>query len=89
MIERNRAMSLKEKQLALSALLESIQKYGMIEAEYAENKLAIENMDQRNEEELEKQDVQRRTESNKFLEQIMQGMSPPNGGEQQQQQQAM
>lgn len=71
MIERNRAMSLSEKQKAISAMLENIQHYGVIETEYSKNKLEIENQKQRYEEELEKQDVQRRTESNKFLEQIL------------------
>ncbi len=74
MIERNRAMSLKEKQAALASLLESIQKYGEIETSYAENKLRIEEHEIQSEEELEKRDVQRRTESNKFIMEIMKGM---------------
>lgn len=82
MIERNRSMSLKEKQLALTQLLENIAKFGEIETSYNQMKLDIENQNQRQEEELEKQDVERRTESNKFLEQIM-GVLP----QQQQQQQ--
>jgi len=77
MIERNRSMSLKEKQAALTALLENIQKFGEIETSYAENKLSKEAYDIRTEEEKEKQDVERRTESNKFLEQIMGGMQQP------------
>lgn len=84
MIERNRAMSLKEKQLALTALLENIQHFGNVETEYRQNQLEIQNYNQRNEEELEKQDVERRTESNKFLEQIMAGAG--NIGQQDQQQ---
>ena len=80
MIERNRAMSLKEKQAALTSLLENIERFGTIETEYRKNQLDLENIDQRYEEELEKQDVQRRTESNKFLEQIL------GAGSQQQQQ---
>lgn len=71
MIERNRAMSLKEKQAALTSLLENIQKYGEIETEYAENKMKIDENAIRTEEEMEKQDVHRRTEANKFLEQIL------------------
>jgi hypothetical protein len=74
MIERNRAMTLKEKQLALAALLESMQKFGDIETSYAENKLKIEASEIQSEEEREKQDVHQRTEANKFLEQIMGGM---------------
>jgi hypothetical protein len=71
MIERNRALSLKEKQAALTALLENIERFGTIETEYRKNQLEIDNYNQRLEEEAEKQDVQRRTESNKFLEQIL------------------
>ncbi len=74
MIERNRALSLKEKQAALTALLENIQKFGEIETTYAENKLNVDEYNIRNEEELEKQDVHRRTEANKFLEQILGGI---------------
>ncbi len=74
MIERNRAMSLKEKQAALTSLLENIQKFGELETLHRELQLDVENQDQRYEEELEKQDVERRTQSNKFLEQIMGGM---------------
>lgn len=81
MIERNRAMSLKEKQAALTALLENMQKFGEIETSYAENKLAIDSYNVKAEEEKEKRDVARRTESNKFLEQIlgagMSAMSQP------------
>jgi hypothetical protein len=71
MIQRNQAMTLKEKQLALTGLLENIQKFGEIETSYAENKLNIEASNVRTIEEMEKQDVERRTESNKFLEQIL------------------
>ncbi len=82
MIERNRSLSLKEKQAALTALLENIQKFGEIETSYAENKLKIDEYSIRTEEELEKQDVHRRTEANKFLEQIMGGLG--NMGQEQQ-----
>lgn len=77
MIERNRAMSLKEKQAALTSLLENIQMFGEIETAYQENKLDIEENKIRAEEEMEKRDVERRTQANKFLEQIMGGMQPP------------
>jgi len=66
-------MTLKEKQAALTALLENIQKYGEIETLYAENKLKIDQHEVRTIEEIEKQDVERRSESNKFLQQIMSG----------------
>jgi len=71
MIERNKALSLKEKQSAITALLENIQKYGEIETSYAENKMKINDYELMQKEEMEKQDVHRRTESNKFLEQIL------------------
>jgi len=95
MIERNRALTLKEKQSALRELLESMQKFGEIETSYAENKLKIDEYEIQSEEEKEKQDVHRRTEANKFLEQIMGGLMQQqvqgNGQqqEQQMQQQAM
>ena len=73
MIERNRAMSLAEKQKALTSLLENVERFGSIETEYSKNQLELDNMRQRNEEEIEKRDVQRRTEANKFLEQILGG----------------
>jgi len=77
MIERNKAMTLKEKQAALNQLLESIQKYGEIETSYAENKLKIEANEIDFDTEKEKLDVHRRTESNKFLMEIMKGMPDP------------
>ena len=78
MIERNRAMSLKEKQAALTALLENIQMFGDIEMKYAENKMNIEEQNMRVEEEREKQDVESRTQANKFFEEIMGGMQQTN-----------
>lgn len=71
MIERNKALSLKEKQAAITALLDNIQKFGEIETSYAENKMKINEYELMQKEEMEKQDVHRRTESNKFLEQIL------------------
>ena len=84
MIERNRAMSLKEKQLALASLLESVQKYGEIHTTNEKNMLELEEQHMRMEEELEKRDVERRTESNKFLEQIMGSMQNQQQGQGQQ-----
>ena len=71
MIERNRAMSLKEKQAALTSLLENIAKFGEIETSHKQLQLELENQRQREEEEFEKRDVEMRTESNKFLEKLM------------------
>jgi len=83
MIERNRALSLKEKQAALTSLLENIQKFGEIETDHQQAKLDLDNQGQRFEEEKEKQDVERRTQANRFMEQILgelmqsQGQSQP------------
>jgi hypothetical protein len=92
MIERNKAMTLKEKQAALKSLLESIQLFGQVETEYAENKLQIEASEIDIDTEREKQDVHRRTESNKFLEQIlgagMGALTEPNQQQPQQSQQS-
>jgi hypothetical protein len=74
MIERNKALTLKEKQAALRELLESIQKFGEIETSYADNKLKLEANEIDYDTEREKQDVHRRTESNKFLMEILKGM---------------
>lgn len=88
MIERNRAMSLKEKQSALTSLLENIQKFGEIETDHRQLQLDIQNQKMMQEEELEKRDVERRTESNKFIEQILgQAMKPMQDQMGQQQQQ--
>lgn len=74
MIQRNQALTLKEKQAALTSLLENIHRFGEIETTYQENKLKIDEFSIRAEEEAEKRDVERRSESNKFLEQIMGSM---------------
>jgi hypothetical protein len=87
MIERNRAMSLKEKQLALTSLLDNISRFGEIETDYRQSQLEMENQAQRTEEELEKRDVERRTESNKFLQEIMGHGPRPIQGQQDQMQQ--
>jgi len=81
MIERNRALSLKEKQSALTSLLENIQKYGEIETEYQENKLNIQSQEIIFNEDMEKRDAERRTEANKFMEAILgQAMIPNEQG---------
>ena len=75
MIERNRALSLKDKQAALTSMLENMQHFGKIETEYADNKFKVDQYAIRTEEEKEKQDVERRTEANKFLEQLLGNMN--------------
>lgn len=82
MIERNKAMSLKEKQAALTSLLENIQKFGEIEVEHEKLKLDLENQRVTQATELEKQDVERRTQANKFVQEIL-GQAMGNQGQQQ------
>lgn len=77
MIEKNRSSSLAEKQKALTALLENIEKFGEIEVKYRENDLAIQNFNMKLEEDAEKRDVEKRTGANKFLAEIMGGMNQP------------
>lgn len=71
MIERNRALSLKEKQAALTSLLENISRFGEIETQLKQNELESINYEQMFREEQEKRDVERRTGANKFLAEIM------------------
>lgn len=73
MIARNEALTLKDKQAALTSLLENIAMFGDIETSHKMMQLDIENQKLKQDEEVEKRDVEKRTESNKFLEQIMQG----------------
>jgi len=80
MIERNRAMSLKEKQLALTSLLENINRFGEIETALKQNELESINYQQIQNEEFEKRDVERRTGANQFLAEIMGGMNSEGQG---------
>jgi hypothetical protein len=86
MIERNRAMSLKEKQSALALMLENMAKFGEVEVRLKQNELDHINYQQMIDEELEKNDVEKRTGANKFLAEIMgsgmqgqQQQQPPEG----------
>jgi len=71
MIERNRAMTLKEKQEALGKLLENVSVFGEIQTLEKQMRLDRQNQQMQYNEEFEKQDVERRTQANKFLEEIM------------------
>jgi len=73
MIERNRSLSLKEKQEAVTKLLENIEKYGAIETQLRQNQIEFDNAEQIMREEAEKRDVENRTAANKFLAEIMGG----------------
>lgn len=87
MIEKNRAMSLKEKQAALTSLLDNIARFGELETAHQQHKLDQQNQQLMYEEEMEKRDVEKRTESNKFLEKIMGGMQAGGDNPSQNQQQ--
>lgn len=71
MIERNRAMSLKEKQLAITSMLENISKFGETQTDQEKMELDVENQRQIQREEFEKRDVENRTSANKFLSEIL------------------
>lgn len=86
-IERNRSISLKDKQAALTSLLENMEKFGTIETEYRQQQLEVQSQEMQINEEREKQDVQMRTEANRFLSDTMGGMQTPLEQQAQQQQQ--
>jgi hypothetical protein len=75
---------LKEKQAALTSLLENITKFGEIETHLKQNELESLNFSQIMEEEREKRDVESRTGANKFLAEIMGGQGPGQQGQMQQ-----
>lgn len=75
MIARNRAMATKEKMLALEKLVETMHKYGELEAQMAKYDIEQDQIKEQNIEDREKVDAKITAESTKFLEQIMQGMS--------------
>ena len=82
MIERNRSSSLKDKQAALTSLLENIQQFGEMETNHSQLKLDIERQKLQVGEEIEKQDVERRTQSNKFVQEILGNVMKPMTDEQ-------
>lgn len=73
MIEKNRTMSIKEKQEALTKLLETMERFGAKNTQVGERILRQQQYQLAFSEEREKQDVQMRTESNKFIERLMAG----------------
>ena len=87
MIERNRSMSLKEKQEALAKLLENIAMFGQIETTQKQMELEFQNQQQIAREDAEKREVEARTGANQFLAEIM-GNSTTNLQQQGQQAQA-
>jgi hypothetical protein len=75
MISKNHSMAVKEKMEATTKLLEAIQKYGELETLLKNSE--IESFDYREElnENREKDDAKRMAESNKFLQEILGGIS--------------
>jgi hypothetical protein len=65
----------------LTSLLENIQRFGELETEHRELQLDMENRNLMQEEEAEKQDVERRTQSNKFVQEILGNVMRPNTDE--------
>src|SRR5580692_5102300 len=74
-ITQNRAMATKAKMEALEKLVDVIAKFGEVEAMIKMHQLDEINAEAEFKEDREKIDAKRTAESNKFLEQIMQGMS--------------
>ena len=82
-ITRNRALATKDKMDALGKLVETIQKFGEVETFLKQNQLESIEYDQEQNENREKLDAKVTAESNKFLEQIMQGGQSQNRQQQQ------
>lgn len=90
MIQKNRALATKEKMAAVAQLVETIDKFGQLEASLAGNQ--IERAEDRDiqKEDREKIDAKIQSGSTQFLEQIMGGMMQQSAqGQQQQQPQQM
>lgn len=86
MITKNHASAQKEKMEALTKLLEAIQKHGELEVFLKENQLKSLEEHEELKENVAKIDAQQTSESNKFVEQIMQNPSSMGSNEQQGQQ---
>lgn len=86
MISKNHSLATKEKVSALAQLLETIQKFGEVEAFMQSNNLDLINNDDQEEEKIARQNVERTEASKRFIEQLM-GSQPSQGQNQQSQQQ--
>jgi hypothetical protein len=72
-ITRNHALATKDKMEALQTLVSTIEKFGEVETKLKAQDLQNYDYMQEAEENMAKQDVRRSSESNKFLQQIMNG----------------
>lgn len=86
MISRNHSLATKEKVAALAQLLETIQKFGEVEAFMQSNNLDLIKNDEEEQEKIQRQNVERNEASKRFIEQLM-GSQPSRGQNQQPQQQ--
>lgn len=73
-IATNRSMASKAKIEALAKLVETMQKYGELEASMAGFEIEQDQVQQQQQEQIEKSDARMTAESTRFLEQMMQGM---------------
>ncbi len=87
MISKNHSLATKEKVAALAQLLETIQKFGEVEAFMQANNLDVIKNDEEETEKIARQNVERNEASKRFIEQLM-GSQPSQGQNQQQEQQS-
>lgn len=85
LIAKNRAMATKEKMIALEKLVETMHKYGELEASMADFEIEQDQLQSQETEDREKVDAKMTAESTKFLEQIMSGMGAMQQGSSQNQ----
>ena len=71
MISRNHSLATKEKVSALAELLETIQKFGEVEAFMQSNNLDLIKNDEEEREKIARQEVEKREAAKRFIEQIM------------------
>jgi hypothetical protein len=73
-ISQNRALATKHKMDALAKLVETLEKFGQVEANLAMNELQNVGIDQESEEDRAKADAKRTALSNEFVAQMLVGM---------------
>lgn len=88
MIQRNRAISSKEKMIALEKLVETMNKYGELETQMAQLEVEQDIHEGQQTEDREKIDAKVTAESTKFMEEMMKGMQQPQESSQNQTQMA-
>lgn len=81
MISKNRALATKEKMAAIAQMVETIEKFGSLEANLAAGMVEKDQNKEKSREDTEKTDAKRTAISNEFVQQLM-GSTPPMGGQQ-------